>query len=77
MAKTPAVWTVRNGNSWQVKREGNSKPISSHHTQKNANKFAREVAIKNQCEHKIQGRDGRIVNSNSYGNDPCPPRDKK
>ncbi|MBO7345732.1 MAG: DUF2188 domain-containing protein, partial [Clostridia bacterium] len=33
---------------------------------------------KNQhSEMVIHGKDGKIQYSNSYGNDPCPPKDKK
>ena len=77
MAKKPAVWTTRHQNDWAVKTEGSSKAHSVHNTQAEANKVARQIAINNHTEHKIQGRDGKIVNSNSYGNDHCPPKDKK
>jgi hypothetical protein len=73
-----AIWTAKHPDGgWQVKREGADKATSIHSTQAAANKAARQIAINNSCEHKIQGRDGKIINSNSYGNDPCPPRDKK
>lgn len=72
-----AVWTVRHGNAWQVKRVGADKASSTHDTQAAANKVARQIAINNGCEHIIQGKDGKIVNRNSYGNDPCPPKDTK
>jgi hypothetical protein len=35
------------------------------------------VAKKNQSEVVIHGRDGKIRDKDSYGNDPHPPRDKK
>ena len=40
-------------------------------------KAGRELAINQQAELIIHGVDGKIQNSNSYGNDPCPPRDTK
>lgn len=73
-----AIWTAKHPDGgWQVKREGSSRAISRHDTQREANQIARIIAINNKCEHKIQGRDGKIINSNSYGHDPCPPKDKK
>lgn len=76
--KNPSVWTAKHPDGgWQVKREGASRATSIHDTQAEANKVARGIAINNHCEHKIQGRDGRILNTNSYGHDGCPPRDTK
>lgn len=49
----------------------------NHSTQAEVNKVAKQIAINNHCEHKIQGRDGKIINTNSYGNYPCPPKDRK
>jgi len=37
----------------------------------------RKVAKQDRVEHVIHGRDGRIQDSDSYGNDPNPPKDKK
>lgn len=78
MAKKASIWTAKHpSGGWQVKVEGSSKASSIHRTQAAANKIARVMAIENKTEHKIQGRDGKIINSNSYGNDPCPPKDRK
>ncbi|MCT2155230.1 DUF2188 domain-containing protein [Corynebacterium sanguinis] len=35
---------------------------------------ARSTAQREGVEHRIQGRDGKYRESNSYGNDPHPPR---
>jgi hypothetical protein len=32
------------------------------------------MAIKRKTEHKIQNKEGRITERNSYGHDPFPPR---
>ncbi len=37
---------------------------------------AREIARNQESELIIQGRDGKIRDRDSYGNDPCPPKDK-
>lgn len=35
-----------------------------------------EIARNKHSELRIQGRDGKFRTCNSYGNDPCPPKDK-
>jgi hypothetical protein len=42
-----------------------------------ATERAREIAINQRSEVVIHRRDGRIRDSDSYGNDPNPPRDRK
>jgi Uncharacterized protein conserved in bacteria (DUF2188) len=43
-------------------------------TKAQAQAKGREMAIEWKTEHKIQNKDGRIAERNSYGNDPFPPR---
>lgn len=62
---------------WQVKGAGNEKTTGLFSTQKEAISKAREIAINQESEVIIHGVDGKIRNKNSYGNDPCPPKDKK
>jgi hypothetical protein len=38
---------------------------------------AREICKNQNAECVVHGLDGKIQNSNSYGKDPCPPKDKK
>ena len=66
---------VRLGKSWSVKNSG--RVLSSHNTQKNAEKSAAIRAKRTRSEVVIHGRDGRIRSKDSYGNDPFPPRDKE
>lgn len=66
-----------NNGYWQVKRQGSDKATKNFDTQKQAIDFARNIAIKQQGEVVIHGRDGRIRDKDSYGNDPCPPKDTK
>ena len=68
---------VPNGGIWQVKPEKATKATKNFKTQKDAIAFAREVAIKQQGELVIHGRNGKICDKDSFGNDPCPPKDKK
>ncbi|MDD4893902.1 MAG: DUF2188 domain-containing protein [Candidatus Omnitrophica bacterium] len=64
-------------NKWAVRGEGNGRITSDHRTQGAAINIARRIAINQQSEVVIHGRDGKIRDKDSYGNDSCPPRDKK
>jgi len=60
-----------------VKEEGQKTPLSSHKSQELARQNAVSVAKENKSEVVIHGRDGKIRDKDSYGNDPNPPQDKK
>lgn len=60
-----------------AKEAGNSKPITRPATQAATIEKARPVAKQNKSELVIHGRDGKIRDSDSFGHDPMPPRDKK
>lgn len=62
---------------WAVRGEGNSRVTSVHQTQGEAIVAAREIAQNQHSELVIHGRDGRIRDKDSFGNDPFPPRDQK
>ncbi|GMU87348.1 MAG: hypothetical protein AMXMBFR48_25890 [Ignavibacteriales bacterium] len=62
---------------WDVKRENAERASGHFDTKKPAIEFAREQAIKNKAELIPHGKDGKIQNPNSFGNDPHPPKDKK
>ena len=68
---------VPNPNGWAVLGEGNSKPTKITSTQLEAIEIAKQIAINNQVEVVIHGRDGRIRDKDSYGHDPNPPKDEK
>ncbi len=68
---------VPHEDGWAVVGEGNSKATKVTKTQKEAIKYAEEIARKQHSDTKIHGRDGKIIGGNSYGNDPNPPKDKK
>ncbi|MEC0246443.1 MULTISPECIES: DUF2188 domain-containing protein [Paenibacillus] len=57
---------------WDNQRDG--KKFSHHDTKEEAQARGREEAKKRETEHKIHNRDGKISESNSYGNDPFPPK---
>lgn len=72
MAKN--IHVVKHGNHWETKIEGNSTPLSKHHTQGNAIDKGREFAIDLKSELVIHRPNGLIRDKNSYGNDPYPPK---
>jgi uncharacterized protein YdaT len=61
---------------WAVLGEGNARVSSIHPTQGEAVDVARRIARSQGSEVVIHGKDGEIRDSDSYGNDPFPPRDK-
>lgn len=65
------------GTTWGVRGENNSRLTSKYQTQSSAINAARQIAINQQSELVIHGRDGRIRDKDSYGNDPHPPKDRK
>lgn len=68
---------VKRDEGWAVRGEGNSRDTSHHDTQKEAEGAAREIARNQQSEVVTHGRDGKIRDKDSYGNDPNPPTDRK
>lgn len=77
MAKGKNQHVVPHENGWAVKGAGNSKATRVVETQKEAIEIAQNIARNQQSDTKIHGVNGQIRGGNSYGNDPCPPRDKK
>lgn len=65
------------GNKWAVRGAGNSRITSDHRTQSATINAAAKIARHEKSEVVIHGRDGKIRDKDSYGNDPCPPRDRK
>ena len=77
MARKKDVHVVPRENGWAVQREGSSRASSIHSTQAEALRQGRDMAKHDRVELVTHGKDGRIRDSDSYGNDPNPPRDKK
>lgn len=67
----------RGGSEWAVRGEGNGRDTSRHPTQGAAIDAARDIAKNQRSEVVIHGRDGLIRDRDSFGNDPCPPIDKR
>jgi len=71
------VHVVKSGNRWAVKEEGKKQPVSRHKNQELARQSAVPLAKEKKSEVVIHGRDGKIRDKDSYGNDPNPPKDTK
>jgi hypothetical protein len=74
--KNQHVVPTSNGN-WGVRGEGNSKITKETSTQTQSIEVARVIAKNQGSEVVIHGKDGTIRDKDSYGKDPCPPKDKK
>ena len=59
---------------WQVKKANSSKATKITETQSEAIRIARKNAINQKAELLIHGKNGRIREKNSYGNDSFPPK---
>ena len=59
---------------WKVKSSGAKKASKVFVTKAEAIKYAKIIAKKQRAELFVHGKDGRIRERNSYGNDPFPPR---
>ena len=68
------VHVTPKGNSWQVKTANSSKAYKIVDTQKEAIAIAKNVAMNNNSELLIHGKDGQIRAKDSYGNDNFPPK---
>lgn len=62
---------------WAIRRSGAERASKVFDTQQKAVEHARAVAKKEHGELYIHGKDGTIRQRSSFGNDPCPPKDKR
>lgn len=62
------------GNGWAVKSAGAGRATVIASKQSDAITAARTIAKTNQSELIVHGRDGKIRERNSYGNDSHPPK---
>jgi hypothetical protein len=75
MSKTLGVHIVKRGSVWAVEQGG--RVLSSHRTQATAESAGRPVAKREETELVTHRPNGNIRDSDSYGGDPNPPKDKK
>ncbi|MDD5198043.1 MAG: DUF2188 domain-containing protein [Candidatus Gracilibacteria bacterium] len=74
MTKKLAQWVVRTPEAWGVRKEGSSRLTKKLETQAKAIEIARQIAINQGAELIIQGRDRKIRERDSHGNDSYPPK---
>lgn len=65
---------VPHDDAWAVKGAGSARATVVVDTQKEAIERARDIARNQGTELFIHGRDGRIRERDSHGNDPFPPK---
>ena len=75
MAKNQHV--VPHSGKWAVKGHGSQRASKVVSTQHEAIEVARRIARNQGVDVVIHGRDGKIRDKDSYGNDPFPPRDTR
>jgi len=61
---------------WDSKRENAERASKHFETKKEAMDWSKKKAKQEKSELIPHGKDGKIQNPNSYGNDPNPPKDK-
>lgn len=71
------IHIVPHKQGWAVKREGTKEPLSKHQTQERAQDAGRPIAKRDQTELVTHNRQGQVRDSDSYGRDPLPPKDRK
>jgi len=77
MSKQKSHHVVPNsGGGWDVKKSGAERSSKHCETKKEAVEKAREISQNQGTELVIHGKDGKIQQKDSHGNDPCPPKDK-
>jgi len=77
MSKTKGQYVVPTKDGWGVRKEGSDKLTVKTETKAEAFKIGTSIAKNQKAELTILGKDGKIQNKNSFGNDPNPPHDKK
>jgi hypothetical protein len=67
----------RSDGTWIVRESGEGRASKSFKNKSRAISFARSAARGSRGELIVHGRDGRIRDHDSYGQDSCPPRRKR
>jgi hypothetical protein len=62
---------------WAVKKDGKERASMVAESKKEAERYGRDMATILKAELVIHDKHGVIINSDSFGNDPYPPKDKK
>jgi len=64
------------GGGWNVRKGGSNRSSGHFDRKQDAIDRGREISRNQGSELVIHNRNGRISQSDSHGNDPCPPKDK-
>ena len=75
--KTVHVVPNNTTDGWSVKKGGTKRASVNTDTKAEAVKIGRVISQRTESELVIHGKNGKIQSSDSHGNDPCPPKDKK
>jgi len=67
---------VPSPNGWGVRKENSTRLTKEFDRKQDAKDYGKEIAKNNHSELIVHNKDGKISEKNSYGNDPCPPKDK-
>ena len=71
------IHVTRRKGEWAVVRERAKRASALLKTQREAINIARPMAKEDKVELVIHDKENKIRDKDSYGNDPCPPKDKK
>lgn len=71
------IHIVPHENGWAIEKEQSERASRIMPTKEKAVEIGREMAKTQRVELVIHKKDGTIQDKDSYGNDPCPPKDKK
>lgn len=71
-----SIFVVPHDDGWAVKRQGGKRSSNVCDTKKEAQQIGTKYAKEAKSELVVLNKDGKIGTKNSYGNDPCPPKDK-
>lgn len=74
MGKNVHVTKSKDGSGWSTKTETSKKAYKTAPTQKEAIEIGKKIAKNNNSELLIHGKNGKIREKNSYGNDKFPPK---
>lgn len=77
MRKEIHIVSNPNRGGWDAKRPNADRASKHFDTKKEAMEWSRDLAKREGLELIPHGTDGKIHNPNSYGNDPCPPKDTR
>jgi len=77
MSKKRDIHVVPHEDKWATRKEGAQRAGGIYPTKTEALDQGRAQAKREKTELVIHGKDGKIQDSDSFGKDPNPPKDKK